>query len=135
MKVCNKCQKEKQLSDFRQWRAVCRICENESSKQYYKENKKSININKISKNKERYQEKRKYLVEYLREHPCVDCGEKRVACLEFDHVRGEKVDKISSIINRGWRSLLTEIEKCDIRCANCHAIVTAKRAGWWWADL
>jgi hypothetical protein len=58
-----------------------------------------------------------------------------VACLEFDHVRGEKVDKISSIINRGWDALLTEIDKCEVRCANCHAVATANRAGWWWADL
>lgn len=133
MKVCSQCQKEK--DDFRKWRSVCRECENDSNKKYHQKNKDRINHNKAIKNRERYQEKREYLVNYLRSHPCVDCGETRVACLEFDHVRGEKVDKISSIINRGWDALLTEIDKCEVRCANCHAVATANRAGWWWADL
>lgn len=135
MKVCNQCSIEKNESEFRQWRAVCRKCENISGREYHKENSERINSNKVNKNRERYQAKRRYLVEYLQKNPCVDCGETRVACLEFDHVRGEKLDKISSIINRGWKQLLTELEKCDVRCANCHAIVTAQRAGHWWANL
>lgn len=135
MKVCNKCQLEKEDAAFRKWRAVCRTCENMSAKQYHADNAKKINADKVNKNRERYRAKREYLVNYLRENPCVDCGETRVACLEFDHVRGEKVDKISSIINRGWDQLLAELEKCDVRCANCHAIVTAQRAGHWWSNM
>jgi hypothetical protein len=38
------------------------------------------------------------LVAYLKEHPCVDCG---------------------------------EIDKCDVRCANCHRRRTAADFGWW----
>lgn len=31
----------------------------------------------------------------------------------------------------GLDTLKTEIEKCVVRCANCHAIKTAKDQGWY----
>ena len=135
MKTCTKCNTEKASDGFRQWRTVCRKCENIVARDHHRNNSDEINKRKISKNRERYQEKRRFLVDYLQNHPCVDCGETRVACLEFDHVMGEKKDKISTVINYGWKALKDEIEKCEVRCANCHAVVTAKRAKWWWAEL
>ncbi len=53
---------------------------------------------------------------------CVDCGEKDVRVLDFDHVRGTKEFSIS----KGLRDrvsnvrLVQEIKKCEVRCANCH---------------
>ena len=135
MKTCTKCNTEKGSDSFRQWRNDCRKCENKVASEYHHNNSDKINKRKVSKNRERYREKRRFLVDYLQNHPCVDCGETRVACLEFDHVRGEKKDKISTVINYGWKALKEEIEKCEVRCANCHAVVTAKRAKWWWAEL
>ena len=134
MKMCLKCEELKPLAKFRKWRTACKDCENAYSREYHAEHKKDINTNKVRKNMDRYHEKRKYLVKYLKDHPCVDCGESRVACLEFDHVRGEKKDKISSLLSSGWNVLLEEVGKCDVRCANCHAIITARRAGRWWVD-
>jgi len=41
--------------------------------------------------------------------------------LEFDHVRGVKIWEISRMrVRASERALLSEIEKCDVRCANCH---------------
>lgn len=67
--------------------------------------------------------------EYLQAHPCVDCGEHDPVVLEFDHVRGEKKQDIAMMINNGasWERLLTEIEKCDVRCANDHRRRTASQ--------
>lgn len=59
---------------------------------------------------------------YLAIHPCVDCGESDTIVLEFDHVRGEKIDSICkmSADSRSIDSIKKEIEKCEVRCANCH---------------
>ncbi len=131
MRKCRICD---EVSDnFREHRRTCRKCENIYSQKYHKNNKEKINKRKVDKNSQRYTEKRLYIVEYLLNNPCVDCGESNPVVLEFDHVKGQKVKKISSIINYGMNTLKKEIAKCEVRCANCHAKVTAKRAGWEWA--
>lgn len=77
---------------------------------------------------------RAYVISYLDEHPCVDCGESDRMVLEFDHIRGVKLANISSFVKGGntIAALQKEIDKCDVRCANCHTRVTRQRAGWVW---
>lgn len=72
---------------------------------------------------------RNFVREYLEKNPCVDCGNDNLVVLDFDHVRGEKVANISKMVSTGrsLSSLLREIEKCEVRCANCHRIVTHQR--------
>ena len=66
-------------------------------------------------------ENRKRALEYLREHPCVDCGETDPVVLQFDHV-GQKRANIARMLTDSftWRQIELEIEKCEIRCGNCH---------------
>lgn len=49
--------------------------------------------------------------------------------LQFDHVRGEKVESISRMVLMAlsWERIEAEIAKCDVVCANCHAIRTDDR--------
>jgi hypothetical protein len=66
---------------------------------------------------------RSKLFDFLSKNPCVDCGEKDPIVLEFDHkVRSKKFKMISKMLSGhySWQSLEKEINKCDIRCANCH---------------
>lgn len=66
---------------------------------------------------------RQYANDYLRQHPCMDCGEADPTVLDFDHRDGmQKLSSISRIIFDGMSMarLIAEIAKCDIRCANCH---------------
>lgn len=61
---------------------------------------------------------------------CVDCGyDEYAVALEFDHVRGIKKGGISNLIRSdyAWSTIKTEMEKCVVRCSNCHAVVTARR--------
>ena len=70
-----------------------------------------------------------YILKYLQDHPCVDCGERDTVVLEFDHVSGEKKWIVARMVGHDIKTIELEIEKCEVRCANCHAIATARRKG------
>lgn len=73
----------------------------------------------------RLDNRRKLVIE-KKSVPCADCGENFHYCqMDFDHVRGEKLDCVSRLKSRN--TLLTEIEKCDVVCANCHRKRTQAR--------
>lgn len=65
-----------------------------------------------------------------KDRPCTDCGvQYPPPAMQFDHVRGEKIKDVSQICaSRGAKEMLkVEITKCDVVCANCHAIRTYSR--------
>jgi hypothetical protein len=74
----------------------------------------------------------KRLIKYLLQHPCVDCGETDPVLLEFDHVRGKKVNSVCNLIRQGfcWDKINSEIQKCEVRCCKCHRLKTAKQFGY-----
>lgn len=74
-------------------------------------------------------ERNEYLVGFLREHPCVDCGESDPVVLEFDHLGEKKFSISKGLQERNWQSVLDEMAKCDVVCANCHRRRTSQRAG------
>ena len=74
-------------------------------------------------------ERMAYLIEFFRERPCVDCGETDPLVLEFDHIGHESFSISVGIRGHKWQSVLDEIERCDVVCANCHRRRTALRAG------
>jgi transposase len=102
-----------------------------------KEYKRTLNALKITRqNGKAYKARsvtqernRQFIDNYLQIHPCVDCNifDRRV--LEFDHVRGVKLGNVSKAIGECWsvKRLTEEIEKCDVRCCNCHRIKTRER--------
>lgn len=72
---------------------------------------------------------RLYARQYLKLHPCVDCGERDVRVLEFDHIDPkEKKFNISRWCSDGGnlKTLEKEIKKCQVRCSNCHRIRTVE---------
>jgi hypothetical protein len=53
--------------------------------------------------------------------------------MDFDHRDPETKHKgIAQMVAYGWslERLAAEIAKCELVCANCHRLRTAKRAGW-----
>jgi hypothetical protein len=75
---------------------------------------------------ERAKRVREWVNTYKLEHGCVDCGYKEhFVALEFDHVKGEKSFNVCN--SKSITQAQKEIEKCDVRCANCHAIRTWER--------
>jgi len=69
---------------------------------------------------------------YLAAHPCVDCGASDLLVLEFDHRDPTaKLKEVASLmVNRRWPRVLAEIDKCDVRCVNCHRRKTAREYAW-----
>lgn len=62
------------------------------------------------------------------ERGCADCGYREHAvALDFDHVHDDKAFNISSQIHRSWESVLAEVAKCEVVCANCHRVRSQKR--------
>lgn len=70
---------------------------------------------------------------HLMAHPCVDCGNSNPLVLEFDHVRGDKIKSIATLVNDcvKWQIIENEIKKCEVRCANCHRLRTVAQLGYW----
>lgn len=128
MKTCSSCGKSKEESSFCLNRTKrdgfqdqCRECHSSFIKKYRATHKVKI----LSDNRNRVRSIRKEtkdkIFEYLSSHPCVDCGESDPVVLQFDHIHGRKKDSISSMIYRNtWKDILNELEKCEVRCANCH---------------
>jgi hypothetical protein len=103
-----------------------------SARNHYLSNKQKI-IDRAKKHTKIYRDRNaKFVQEYLKDHPCVDCGESDPIVLEFDHVRGQKRKDVSNLWRSGAsiKSLIDEFAKCDIRCANCHRRKTHKELGY-----
>lgn len=66
---------------------------------------------------------RRKLFDFLRAKACLDCGESDPVVLDFDHKNPkEKFKSVARMLSGhySWAKILIEIEKCEIRCANCH---------------
>jgi hypothetical protein len=61
---------------------------------------------------------------------CIDCGYAAHAeALQFDHTGDDKKGNVSDLIRSdySWTTIVNEINKCEVRCANCHAVRTSQR--------
>ena len=101
----------------------------ERQREYYRENRKTLIAGAVIRNKKHRRIKRG-LVTQAKAKPCSDCGNTYPShVMQFDHVRGKKEFNLSEAGNRGvsYDKILLEISKCDVVCANCHAIRTFER--------
>ena len=98
-------------------------------KAYYKKNKNVIKKRSYESKLKAIKRNKEYVNDYLKKNQCIDCGNNDVRVLEFDHVHGIKFKNISDMICEAYsiKKIQEEIDKCEIRCANCHRIVTYER--------
>ncbi|CAB4166987.1 hypothetical protein UFOVP964_86 [uncultured Caudovirales phage] len=123
---CNGCDKAKPLSQFQPktqangkegWEGKCKPC-----------------VSKRQKNNHaiRNAGARELVFNYLKKHPCIDCGENNILALEFDHVHSKKFDIGTALNNNATiESLKKEIKKCVVRCSTCHRIKTHLEINSW----
>jgi hypothetical protein len=141
-KICSTCKEEKLLVDFHKGnakfgrRSKCKSCIRTINALYNsKKDKGKERVRALRYLNKHLDEPRKYVTNLLKSSSCIDCGETNPITLQFDHVRGKKKYDISSLLARRhankMKLLLAEIDKCEIRCANCHSIKTAKERNYW----
>ena len=127
MKKCIKCNQTKQIEEFNKktkgtTQPYCKPCDREHSRNYYKENSIKMKKQIYKARKIKIQEFREFKIKYLLNHPCIDCGEKDIVVLDFDHIEDDKEFNISRAANTGFSMdrILKEMNKCEVRCSNCH---------------
>jgi hypothetical protein len=108
--------------------------------EFYREGERTRRKRAIEKNPNIYKAQRKrrtlkirqYIWSYKAHNPCVDCGETDPVVLEFDHRNSSTKEMALGAVDGGisLQKIIDEIEKCDIRCANCHRRRTALARGW-----
>lgn len=136
-KVCSVCERRKELIYFSfkskstgQRSAACKQCHAKYSKKHYKANSNKYKERAALSNGTLRIRSRDWVRLYKKDKPCVDCGVSfHHAAMDFDHTGTDKKAGIAVLAARGASvvSLLSEIAKCDLVCANCHRIRTYKR--------
>lgn len=131
-KTCSKCGTLKSVAEFNfRHRAdgvrhsYCRNCGKELTHNHYKRNKQSY----LARNARTYSKFRE-LIRKAKSQPCADCGiQYPYYIMDFDHREGtHKEFALNSVNRKTERAILSEIEKCDVVCSNCHRERTHLRA-------
>lgn len=137
MKECIDCNIFKKLEDFYPHKdgqygrsPYCSECSRAKARKYYKNNneKRKLQIyyaRRIRKLDIFSELKEKYLA------GCVDCGENNFFVLDWDHRDNvSKLLPLSKMWNFSKEKIMDEIDKCELRCANCHRKKTANQLNW-----
>ena len=128
MKVCSKCGKTKDDSEFF-WKnkengilhSYCKECKRELDRKSYSSNSHDRK-EKIRERQRKIQEELKeYVTKLKKESCCSICGESRWYVLDFHHLGGKEYT-IAALIKRGCsiNTLKEELAKCQLVCSNCH---------------
>jgi len=138
-RACRVCKNVKPLTEFpfrslpeqtRQW--ICLACQRDYTRDWYSRNRQAHMANARERSVEQRARVIAQLSDYLMQHPCVDCGESDPRILEFDHLRDKTADVSALVLNgHSWATIKAEIDKCVVRCANCHRRKTAIERGWY----
>ena len=105
------------------------IKQKEAARRHYDLNKAKIIARAAVHKKATRTRAKAVLAEYKAAKGCVDCGEKDPVVLDFDHrdptLKSFNVSMGAAVYSRA--NLMKEVEKCDVRCANCHRRITHTR--------
>jgi len=125
MKNCSRCTKTKTESEFNKGQSWCRIC----VKVYDKERYESDKGKRASQNKSRRKDLREWSNK-IKSGPCTDCDNTYPPIvMHWDHIENDKEFNVGNMVARGFgiEKISKEISKCELVCANCHAIRTSSR--------
>lgn len=130
MKTCGRCGVEKQLDAFHKRgkdgrQPICKQCRKDDDAARYKADPSYHNLTNKARRVE-YTSR----VRALKNAPCTDCDVVfHPAAMQWDHIDDNKSASVSEAVAElwGWDRILEEIAKCELVCANCHAVRTFNR--------
>jgi hypothetical protein len=121
---------DKLLAELEYTRFLCKICH---ARETMEEIQESYSNNPVAVNERKRVAGRRELVNIEKDWrgECLDCGLGVTSDLyfifDFDHRDGaEKVERLSQMVLQRWseQEICDEMDKCDLRCKNCHWIRT-----------
>jgi hypothetical protein len=131
-KRCGRCEEVKPVSEFHRYhrggfQAWCKACRKIYDAAYTRATRE--------RRREIRREKRPEFLAWYHAlktgRPCAECGQVyHWSAMQWDHRPGEeKGGNVGDLARRMCkRRVLIEIAKCDLVCANCHALRTFRRA-------
>ena len=135
MKTCSRCKKEKDFSLFSKrtyasgtvaYQPYCKACQKEYDRQYYIDDK-----DRRKQTNKKWQDEFIQWYNDLKDKPCSDCSNSfDPECMQWDHLpEYDKVEGVGRLARTTWskEKVLEEIKKCELVCANCHALRTKNR--------
>lgn len=107
--------------------AACKECTRKQNKAAYFKYRDN-HLRRVGIRRERItKENSRKLFEFMKAHPCIDCGEADILKLEFDHIQ-PKSGHPTCMISGSWEKIEIELLKCQVRCSSCHNKITHQRA-------
>ena len=125
MKTCVHCKRDKDESEFHRktkdkLHSRCKECKKKYDKEWYKDNARRRKLLNERGNERRIRNQ-KFIRDYKISKGCEKCGyNKTYYALEFHHTNKNKEYVISRMRTHSIETILKEIEKCLVVCANCH---------------
>jgi hypothetical protein len=135
VRICTRCRIGKPITEFPERKlgtgrryGHCRACKALYQREWYEKNKDRHKANVAEIRRDRILRNRA-IIEAAKSAPCMDCGRRFPPyVMDLDHVRGIKRGTIASwYVSISEKSLLAEIAKCEVVCANCHRMRTYGR--------
>ena len=98
---------------------------------------KDLYLAKSKKSNKKYIKRNiEFVSEYKMQHGCLKCGYKEhPSALDFHHIDESKKEfNIGHMIRQAFsiKKIKTEIDKCDVLCANCHRIEHSRESAGIW---
>lgn len=125
-KFCNTCQTTKSIDEFGLNKtkkcgrhSQCKVCRNAYGSVHYKNNKQYY----LDKSKDNHVKIRAYVWNVKLNSCCKNCPENHPATLDFHHRNPDTKNFCigdAARLGKGVDIVQSEIDKCDILCANCH---------------
>lgn len=135
MRKCSSCKDYKAVTEFNKHssradglQTLCKECNRQKSRDYYAKNVEKHRKD-VGDRKRRWVAEAVEKIQKVKQlYGCSLCSESDPCCLDFHHL-GDKKDAVSVLAQHGysWETIVEEIKKCLLLCANCHRKVHAGR--------